>query len=629
MTNFQRNNLDKAFSPYLQQHKDNPVFWQEWNRETLNFAKENKKLIFVSIGYATCHWCHVMASEAFSDQETGNYLNENFISIKVDREQRPDIDEYFMSYVTRLTGRGGWPLNVILSPEGKPIFGGTYFPYKAKYGLKPFKEILGDVKKWYEENTDNVKNYVVKHKEEFFERVDDTAIVQKIREYFDEEFGGFGTQTKFPPHNTLLLLLHFYEETKSKSSEEMILKTLDAMSNKGLHDHLQGGFYRYCVDREWEIPHFEKMLYDQAMLLWVYSLSFQLFKRDQDKIILEKIVRSLSETFSDGGGLFYSAHDADTNHNEGESYTWGEDELKKVLSNEEFKRFSKVYLITAKGNFEGKNHLIKREWKPEARGEAKEDTNGLCEIEDKLLTQRQKRSQPFIDKKIITSWNALTGIGLLIAARYLDSDEYRDMAFSTFSEILKRHFVKNKLAHSSLDGILQTQEFLEDYAGMLLFATYLYEDARGDLEVEKYKSYIEKLLENVNRFKAEGEDSLNWFGNIGGSDFKQIPANVTDHPTPSVVSLTELAIFRTNKILGRGDIELEYKKLIQNDFHNLVSYFTKGKFHEVHAPKKIAWSELPINSLFKKDVKYQDCTAFMCNEFKNENELISSFAVDF
>ena len=628
MSNFNQNNLAYSLSPYLQQHKNNPVHWQEWNEETLNFAQESSKLIFVSIGYATCHWCHVMASEAFSDQETADYLNENFVSIKIDREQRPDIDEYFMNFVTRSTGQGGWPLNVVISPDGKPFFGGTYFPHKPKHGLLPLKEVLKDAQKWYEEHKNDLQEYTVKHEEEFLEKVEDTAIAQNMRRFFDEEFGGFGTQTKFPPHNTLLFLLNFYQETKSESAQEMILETLDAMANKGLHDHLQGGFYRYCVDREWVIPHFEKMLYDQAMLLWVYSLSFQLFKRDLDKVIAEKIVKNLSETFSDGDGLFYSAHDADTNHEEGGSYTWSEEELRNALSNDEFNQLSEVYRISKNGNFEGKNHLVKKEWKLKTDVEVEEHTSKLNEIETKLLSARKKRIQPFVDKKIVTSWNALTGIGLLMASRYLGSDEYKSMAFKVFDEIVKRHFAKEKLAHSSLEGTPQRQEFLEDYASVLLLATYLYEDVKDDREGKNYKAHIEEFLKKVNQFKIGNKNGVKWFGNIAAGDFRQIPANTFDHPTPSAVSLAEMAIFRVHKILEKDDLDLDYKALIQNDFHNLVAYYTKGRFHEIHSPERFAWSELPINSLFKNDKKYQDCTAFMCNEFKSKNELIDSFALE-
>ncbi|MBI2042058.1 MAG: thioredoxin domain-containing protein [Candidatus Nealsonbacteria bacterium] len=615
MTNFQQNNLDRSSSPYLQQHKDNPVHWQEWNEETLRYAKENGLLIFVSIGYATCHWCHVMANEAFSDHDTADYLNKNFVSIKVDREQRPDIDEYFMNFVNQATGQGGWPLNVVLSPDGNPFLAGTYFPHKPKHGLRPLKDVLSDAKKWYMENHGSVREHEIARKQELFTgAIEETTIAANIYRAFDNTFGGFGTQIKFPPHSTLLLLLNFFQETKSAAAQEMILQTLDAMATRGLHDHLQGGFYRYCVDREWTIPHFEKMLYDQAMHLWVYALSFQIFKRNEDKIVIEKITRCLQETFSDQSGLFYSAHDADTEHIEGATYIWSMDELKEAMNKNEFEVFSEAYDITDAGNFEGKNHLIKKN----------NGAGALNKIEEKLLAERKKRPQPFTDKKIVTSWNALTGIGLLLASRYAQQEKYKRMAFAIFEEIMQRHSLRGIIAHSSLGGILQDQEFLEDRASLLLLATYIYEDAQDDVEEKKYKRIIENLLNGLDKFKVKNDRGAKWFANTSGGDFKQIFAQTFDHPIPSAVSLAEMAIFRAHKILGKADADFGYGSLLENDFHNTAAFFTKGKFHEIRAPEKIAWAKIPINALLLKDAAYKDCTAFSCHEYNSQDELINS-----
>jgi len=624
MTDYQRNNLSKSSSPYLQQHSDNPIHWQEWNKDTLKHAQKNQKLIFVSIGYATCHWCHVMAAEAFSDPATADYINEHFVAIKVDKEQRPDIDQYVMSFVSRTTGRGGWPLNAVMSPEAKLIFGGTYFPHVPKQGLVAFKDVLTQVKKWYESHAENIQEYTLEQETNISEAEDKTSLLANIYRAFDAEEGGFGRDMKFPPHNTLLYLLHVYQDTKSNEAQTMIFKTLDAMSSAGLHDHLQGGFYRYCVDRTWTIPHFEKMLYDQAMLLWVYSLAFQLFQRERDREVVEKIIICLTETFSDGQGLFYSAHDADTDHIEGETYVWTEEELKNVLKPKEFELFTEAYLISSSGNFEGKNHLLKKNW-PDS-SQAKSKLEKLAKIEAKLLKLRKKRVQPFTDQKIISSWNALIGIGLLLAGRYLEKDAYKTQAFEVYEQLESRHFSAGKLAHSSLDSQLQKQEFLEDYAALLLFTSYLYEEIDDKNDQKKYKDKLKKLLKLLEQFQDKRDGQLRWYSNLASADFQQIPANSFDHPTPSAISLAELALFRSHKILEKDDLEISYRAPLNYDFHNLVAYFSQGHFHEIKAPQALKWTALPMNSLYLKSQMFQDCTDFTCHEFENEEDLLKSFA---
>lgn len=624
MTDFSKNNLDQSLSPYLQQHKDNPIHWQEWTKETLNFAKNQNKLIFLSIGYATCHWCHVMAQEAFSDQETADYLNNNFVAIKVDREQRPEIDSFFMDFITKTSGRGGWPLNVVLNPEIKPFFAGTYFPHKEKHGLRSLLSVLQLVKKWYEQNKNNLQEYSIQHAKIPSEHVDELEIIQRIEFSFDKQFGGFGNQTKFPPHNTLLLLLNFYQETKDDKAKKMILKTLDIMSKKGLHDHLQGGFYRYTVDRQWMIPHFEKMLYDQAMLLWIYSLSFQLFQRTKDRLIVKKIIKSLKETFSDKDDLFYSGHDADTNHKEGDTYTWTLTELKKILNQKEYSLFSERYNLTQDGNFEGKNHLIQKDLFNFEKYNSKKLLE-LKKIEKKLLDSRNKKLQPFTDKKILTNWNALVGIGLINAYRYTGENSYKEMSVKIFEKLIKKHYSNKLLAHSSLKNQLQQQEFLEDYSAMLLLATYLFEEEDFKKETKNhYLEYILTFLRGIDKFKNIKEGTEIWFANVNQPDFKQIPATIFDHPTPSSKSLTEMAIFRSNIILNKNVNDLDYHSFLGSDFHNLVAYYSKGRFHELHLREKINHKDLPINSLIKKGEKYQNCSNFVCNEYKNKKELINA-----
>ena len=596
MINFQRNNLDKASSPYLQQHKDNPIHWQEWSPEVLVYDKKNNKVIFVSVGYATCHWCHVMAYDTFEDQAVAEFLNKHFVSIKVDREQRPDIDQFMMSFITQTTGSGGWPLNVILTPDLKPFFAVTYVSAKPHHGMPAFLDILKQTKDFYHKHKGKIREYrmpVQKAKD-----VSDAFVVKGIQSEFDAHYGGFGQAQKFPPHNTLLFLLHKFEHEKNKTIKDIVEKTLDSMALRGLHDHLQGGFFRYCVDREWTIPHFEKMLYDQAMLLWVYSVAYKVFGKEEYKRVAEKIISCLQETFEEKG-LFYSGHDADTDHEEGKTYTWTYDELQKTLTKEEFSQFTAVFDINKKGNFEGKNHLIKKKM------------TFLEKIEKKLLQARRKRKQPFVDNKFVTGWNALTGIGLLMAYRHIGNTKALEKAKQLFKKVIDKHYVAGKVYHSSIGNKLQKQEFLEDYASLLLFATYLYE------ETGRHKDMITQLRDKLKGFYKDV-----WYETMK-NDFI-VPAQLFDHPTPSSVSLAEYALLRTKILLAEEFMPLKYKAPLQYDFFNLYVFVSNGNFHIIDSPEKIRWDTLPLNCIQRRSKTITDCFSRSCTEFKNVQELVTS-----
>lgn len=594
MLNFQRNNLDKATSPYLQQHSDNPIYWQDWSSEVLKYAKKHNKLIFVSVGYATCHWCHVMANDTFEDKEVADFLNKHFVSIKVDREQRPDIDQYMMSFIVQTQGAGGWPLNVILTPDLKPLLAVTYVSAKPQHGMPAFVDVLHRAKDFYEKHEQDIKEYHIPIARA--EKVSD--IIKIIQAHYDSLYGGFGFNQKFPPHNTLLFLLHHFERTKEKEIREIIEKTLNIMALRGLYDHLQGGFFRYCVDREWTIPHFEKMLYDQAMLLWVYSAAYKLLKKTEYKRIAEKIISCLEETFEER--LFYSAHDADTDHKEGATYTWSKKELKEALTRKEFSQFIKVYSVSDQGNFEGKNHLLKSH------------NVFLDEIENKLLKIRKKRKQPFIDKKFITSLNALTGIALLMAYRFIGNKKALDKAKNLFERLLQKHLIDGRVYHSSIGNKVQKQEFLEDYASMLLFATYMHE------ETGQHRKLIESLYSKLRGFYKDV-----WY-ETRDNDFIDIPAQMFDHPTPSSVSLAEYAILRTKIFLGKEFMPNEYKEPLNYDFFNISVFVKNGNFHIIETPEKIDWKKLPLNCIQLRSKTIKDCFNTVCKQFKSIDEMIKS-----
>ncbi|MBI2668319.1 thioredoxin domain-containing protein [Candidatus Woesearchaeota archaeon] len=576
MINFQRNNLDNALSPYLQQHKNNPVFWQEWSKEALEFAKQHQKLLFISIGYSACHWCHVMAEEAFSNQPIAHFLNEHFLSLKVDREQRPDIDHYFMSFIQAAQGQGGWPLNVFCTMDLMPLVAMTYVPAEEKYGLAGFLEVLKEVKEGYEKHKTPVKAFTPSPPSLI--QLPEDHVIQLILNHFNAATAAFGPGAQFPPHCTLLFLLHYDEQTKSLKVRQLLGKLLDVIAARGLHDHLQGGFFRYCVDENWNIPHFEKMLYDQAMLLWVYSLGYKVLKRPAYKIIAEKIIRCLEDSFA-GEGMYYAGIDADTGHQEGETYLWTKEELQQALPPEEFEKFSGLYSIEE--NFEGKIHLIKQ------------GLTFLPEIEEKLLKIRKKRKHPSVDRKYITSWNALTGISLLLAGRYLKNTSAREKALSLFNALAQQQVKNGQVVHSSLAGKLQAGAFLEDYASLLLFATYVYE------ETGKHQELMVSSSKELKNFKKTF-----WIESIT-EDFIPIPAQNFDHPLPSSTALAELAQWRFAAVLKNKAGKQFYYSPLQHDGLNLLAVLSRHT-HIVQTPHLISWDALPINCIQLPGKELQD-----------------------
>lgn len=579
-----KNNLGSSVSPYLRQHSDNPIHWQEWSSELLDYAKKSKKKIFISIGYSTCHWCHVMASEAFSDKEISDYLNKNFISIKIDREQRPDIDQFFMTFMTATTGRGGWPLNVFLTHNAEPIVAFTYLPVESKRGLPSFMDMLIAV---YERG--EALSYQIDERPAEYDKKTLHSIIDSLISMYDYPHGGFGKGAKFPPSCALLLLISYYERYRAGELKDIIESTLDSMMSRGLCDHLQGGFFRYCVDREWTIPHFEKMLYDQAMLLWVYSWALKVFDKPEYKNTVAGIIESLDETFF-YNGLYISAHDADTNHKEGETYLWGVEELKERLNSAELEYLLDNYFITDEGNFEGKNHLIR------IRGFTKGP------VEKKLLDIRNKRIQPFADRKIITSWNALTGIALIMAWRATGDRSILDKAEALMDKLIELHFNDGKLSHSSFEGVQQKEEFLEDSASLLLFATYLHEENRNREKI------ILLLVESVKKyFKGE------WYENIN-NDFENVKASVFDHPVPSSLSLVTLAMLRYSLLLNISLILPEEKHVLWSEFYSLAVFMSDGHWHVIHSPEVLSWDRLSLNSIQVPGNKFSDCFEGSCND---------------
>jgi uncharacterized protein YyaL (SSP411 family) len=627
---WEKNNLDRASSPYLRQHSGNPIWWQEWNSETLAHAAAEKKPLLVSVGYATCHWCHVMAAEAFSDPETADYLNEHFVSIKIDREQRPDIDQYLMNFIQAQTGSGGWPLNVFLTHGLKPVHALTYAPLRTTGNRYSFLYITQAVIEFLKSRGDSIMSFTPSEQEAPV--ADAERLTGSLGEYFDREHGGFGAGQKFPPHSTLLYMLYFLAVSgKGKSAERssgggrssesesgaskimagesdieagktgageseseaardgsdesddeagmiigMVTSTLDAMMMRGLNDHLQGGIYRYCVDREWTIPHFEKMLYDQAMALWTYSLAHRVTGSEHYRTMAEKIVKSLDETFRHDG-MYASAFNADTDHREGATYLWSEDELAAVLTPEEFDRFREVYEISGGGNFEGFNHLIRK------------NHDRIDAIEDKLLAARLRRSQPSRDDKILSGLNALTAVAMIQAGRNLGKPEMEAGAVTLVWKLLETFWDGSSLAHSYFDGVLQRQSFLSDAAALLLAVTMLHEtDESWGETMDVMAAYVRSFREGDKWIESDADD------------FMKIYASWFDHPAPSAVSLAETALTRVALLTGSEVTPAIWRRPYQSDFYNINVLLSEDLFHLYTTREPLPWNEIPVNSLQKR-----------------------------
>ncbi len=608
--NFRKNNLDRSSSPYLRQHAGNPIWWQEWSMETLTYAAAEKRPLLVSVGYSTCHWCHVMAGEAFSDPETADYINANFVSIKVDREQRPDIDQYMMNFIQARTGSGGWPLNVFLTHDLKPVHALTYAPLHTSGYRYSFLYIATAVIGFLEEQADRIVPFTLTEQEA--PHADPDMITASLEEFFDREHGGFGQGQKFPPHSTLLFMLYRMSAESNEEnrvpgtataelsgtdsgnhsvSGEMVTTTLDAMMMRGLNDHLQGGIYRYCVDREWTIPHFEKMLYDQAMALWTYSLACRVTGRENYRRMSENIIRSLHETFA-ADGMYVSAFNADTDHREGATYLWSKEELAALLTAEELIRFGEVYEVTGGGNFEGLNHLVRK------------NHDRIDDIEEKLLAARLKRSQPSRDDKILSGLNALTAVALIQAGRQLGKPDLVAEGGRLTLKLLETFWDGSSLAHSCYEGVIQRQGFLSDAAAMLLAITMLYESDTSWGEI------MNTMTDYVRSFR----DSENHWVESDADDFQKINASWFDHPVPSAVSLAETALTRAALLTGADVTPAVYRRPYQSDFYNINVLMTEDLFYLYTTREPLDWLSLPVNSLQRRGEPGSVCQNKTCRQ---------------
>ena len=481
------NHLKNEKSPYLKQHENNPVNWFAWNKKTLEKAKLEKKPIFLSVGYASCHWCHVMAHESFENENTAKIMNEKFINIKVDREERPDLDSIFQKSLGVLTGaQGGWPLSMFLDENAVPFTGGTYFPPSEMQGRPSFNQVLENVSKVYLENREKIIAQVSQMKEVFkeFNRKDSVLkqnlepYVEKIIQYFDEANGGFKGAPKFPQFYVFDKFHYFYKKNKNQKFLEPVENLLNKVSSRGIYDQIGGGIARYTVDEKWIVPHFEKMLYDN--ILYVNLLNHYLQNKNSDylKSKLIQTINFINSEFTTDNKLLGSAYDADSESQEGKYYIWKFEELKNFLK-DKFEIFKKKYQITQEGNFEGSNILVEN-----MESKLSEDEIKICtEAEKSLLEERKKRIKPFFDDKVQTDLNCYWLYTNIYSALYLNDEILYKKTISSINNIKDK--LKNNIFHCYNKNKEEVDVFLEDYAYFSLLLISLYEINNDNTSLEK------------------------------------------------------------------------------------------------------------------------------------------------
>ena len=484
-----QNHLKNENSPYLQQHANNPVDWYPWTDEAFKKAKEENKAIFLSIGYSSCHWCHVMEKESFEDEATAKILNEHFVAIKVDREERPDIDKHFQEVYQLMNQRpGGWPASIFLTPDLKPFYSATYIPDEPRYGMMSFSSLLQVIADKYKNHkemlvkeADKILNHLNPDKDKIEATKLDGSIINRIEDHakqlFDNQYGGFNKAPKFPQASMLNLLMDTYKLTKNKTTLDMALFSLTQMAKGGLRDLVDGGFCRYSTDNKWLIAHFEKMTYDNALLSQTYLKAYHISSNDFYKNVAFETIDFMLEKMSQES-LFYSASDADSEGEEGKYFVYSYDKAiksfeKAGIPQKEHKKLAKALHISQSGNFEGKNII-------HIKNPENIDIPYYQEALEALKKRREKRIYPFIDKKVIVSWNAMIITSLFKASRV--DEKYLSYATKSLDALLDSMYVNSELFHSTLIGKKpKIKAFLEDYA-------YLTEAL-----VEAYKSTLDEI----------------------------------------------------------------------------------------------------------------------------------------
>ena len=499
------NDLSKETSPYLLQHAHNPVQWKPWSDTLFATATAADKPILLSIGYAACHWCHVMERESFEDEAVADYMNTHFINIKVDREERPDIDHIYMDALQAMTGSGGWPLNIFLLPNGQPFYGGTYFPPNAMQNRASWMDVLKGVHAAFDSNREklveqathltahllqsNIKAQQSQASEVIATTEEFQMIAQRILQNADTQWGGFGAAPKFPQTFSIQVLFRNYFQNKDQASIVHAIRSIDKMIQGGIYDHVGGGFSRYSVDAMWQAPHFEKMLYDNALILGTLAEAYQITKKPIYQDVIHATFTFLQRELFNGSGGYYAALDADSEGVEGKFYTWSYDELKEIITPEIFDAFIAYYQVTPNGNWEHTNILwtqneIEKEWEPAWQNELK-----------KLFDARAVRVRPALDHKVILGWNAMLIVGFCKMNAATGNHLYKKAAMECMDWLESNlyHADENYFYHSIANGIPKAQAFLDDYANLIQAYIQLQEmtgDASYLFKAKKWMDYV-------------------------------------------------------------------------------------------------------------------------------------------
>jgi uncharacterized protein YyaL (SSP411 family) len=544
------NKLAQESSPYLLQHKDNPVDWYPWGEEALALARERDVPILLSIGYSACHWCHVMERESFEDPETAAVMNERFVPIKVDREERPDVDSLYMEAVQAMTGHGGWPLTAFLDPEGVPFYGGTYFPPESRQGIPSFRQVMEAVSEAWQSRRDEIRAAAGRTREglgaigriepsgdELSPALLDEA-TQGLLAHADLRNGGFGGAPKFPPASALEFLL-------ARGTTEPVEVTLDAMAHGGIYDQIGGGFARYSVDEVWLVPHFEKMLYDNALLASTYLHGWQVLGHERWRRVCCETLEWAIREMRGPEGAFYSALDADSEGEEGRYYVWEESEIRDALGSQADPVIAH-YGVTGGGNFEGRN-ILHLPGGPEA-----EAPQGLEEARRALLAKREQRVRPGLDDKRICSWNALMISALAEAGAVLEREDFHDAASACARFVLEQmRDDRGRLLRTYKEGGARLNAYLEDHAFLLEALLTLYE---ASLEVRWFDSAREIAETMIEHF---ADDERGGFFTTS-DDHEQLIArrkDIGDHPIPSGNSAAALGLLRLADLTGERGYE--------------------------------------------------------------------------
>tara|TARA_B100000989_G_scaffold15063_1_gene10055 strand:- start:2261 stop:4387 length:2127 start_codon:yes stop_codon:yes gene_type:complete len=563
--NINKNQLSKETSLYLKQHAKNPINWQRWSNSLFDVSQQLDKLLVISIGYSSCHWCHVMEDETFANDSIASIMNKNFINIKVDREENPDVDQAYMTASQLMTGMGGWPLNVITLPDGSPIYAGTY------HTTSQWDDILKRIIRLKKDNYDglkelakNVKNGVTDvntiYKRDEISDFNSGFLKKNIenwKEKWDINYGGDSAQQKFVSPSKYIFLLNYARVYGDKAVFNHVKKTLDIISTSGLNDFIEGGFFRYTVDSEWKIPHFEKMLYDQAQMISIYSLAHKLYKDEYYKDIVIKTINFLDSKMSSKEGLYYAAMDADTDGEEGKYYSFNRKELDFISKNTDFKIFTSYYNIDINNSWEDNRYLLlpnKNKYETDwlkVNNLSKSELLSLKRTwESNIIEIKDNRTKPRIDDKIIVSWNSLAITGLIDAFEALNNQDYLNKAIAMFEELKTKSFKRNKLIHTYKENQFQ-DGVLEDYAYLAKASMRLFQ-ATGE---ESYFNFSKKIIDDaINIFKDDESDLLRYSNN---EELFTKLISVDDGVIPSPNSIIAEQLFN----IGHVNFDDEYLNL--------------------------------------------------------------------